>query len=80
MDTRVVLHFTPQKMDELDGMMGDLCLVTRKQLFTDALLLLIWAAGEARNGRQIVSINKSTGTYKSVKLKALDTIRERAIS
>ena len=74
MNTRVQLEFSEVKIKELERLMREMGLATRKDLFNNALTLLKWAAAEKRSGRTIASIDNTTHRYKELLMPVLAEI------
>jgi hypothetical protein len=79
LNTRVVLEFTPENMDEIHSLMKEMGLVTRKDFFTCAMTIFKWAVEEIKEGREIVSINEDTNTYKTLVMPCLENARANAV-
>ena len=77
MNTRVQLEFSEVKIKELESLMKELGIVTRKDLFNNALTLFIWAVDEKRGGRTIASIDNETHRYKELLMPALAAATNR---
>lgn len=71
---RIQLDFPEEKVKELDELMREAEISTRKDLFNNALTLLVWAANETREGNIIVSLNQEEKTYKQLVMPILSTI------
>ena len=71
MNTRVKLEFSEVKIKEIEHLMKELGIVTRKDYFNNALTLFKWAIDEKRGGRSIASIDNQTNRYRELVMPAL---------
>ena len=69
---RIQLDLPPYKVKELEYLMNETDILTKKDFINHALTLLKWAIEERKQGRAIGSIDKTTGQYREVVLPALD--------
>lgn len=63
---RIQLDLPESRVEELDGLMREAHITTRKDLFNSALTLLAWALSERNKGRIIASLDESSGGYKEL--------------
>lgn len=77
MNTRVQLEFSEVKIKEIEHLMKELGIVTRKDYFNNALTLFKWAIDERREGRSIASIDNQTNRYRELLMPALAGIGSR---
>jgi len=70
---RIQLDFPYEQVRALDELMKQTNIVTRKDLFNNALTLFQWAVKSKRNGRIIASIDEKTGTSKELVMPALES-------
>lgn len=63
---RIQLDLPVDKVRELDGLMEEAHITTRKDLFNTALTLLAWVANERKEGRVIASLDERSGSYKEL--------------
>jgi len=75
---RVQLDFPEEKVAELDTLMQEADITTRKDLFNNALTLLAWALNERKKGNIVVSLNEEHGTYKELVMPILSTAHKKA--
>jgi len=76
---RVQLDLPERQVAELDGLMKETGVATRKDFFNQALSLLIWAIKEKREGRIIASVDEEHKHYREVVMPALNvSIRSNA--
>lgn len=77
---RVQLEFPEEKIKQLDELMKELDISTRKELINNALTLLVWAVRERKAGRVIASVDEILGKYKEVLLPVLENlVRQQAV-
>jgi metal-responsive CopG/Arc/MetJ family transcriptional regulator len=69
---RVQLDLPERQVAELDGLMKETGVATRKDFFNQALSLLIWAIKEKREGRIIASVDEAHKHYREVVMPALN--------
>jgi metal-responsive CopG/Arc/MetJ family transcriptional regulator len=62
------------QVKELDRLMEETKLSTRKDLFNNALTLFQWAVKAKRAGRIIASIDEESGTSKELVMPALENV------
>ena len=70
---RIQLDFPDEQVKELDELMKQTNIVTRKDLFNNALTLFQWAVKNKRQGRMIASIDEKNGTSKELVMPALES-------
>lgn len=66
MNARVQFELPEAKIKELETLMKEAGIRTKKDLFNNALSLLEWAIKEKREGRIIASIDEKNQKYKEV--------------
>ena len=71
---RIQLDLPEDQVKELDELMRETKLATRKELFNNALTLFHWAAKAKRAGRTIASLNENDGTAKELVMPALENV------
>jgi len=59
------------KAKELDVLLKDYGVSTKKELFNNALTLLKWAIKETRSGRYIASVDEKSGKYRELHMPIL---------
>jgi len=72
---RIQLELPEEQVTELEMLMEDLNLRTRKDLFNNALTLLEWAVNEKKAGRAIASIDDDQGKLRELVMPALAAIK-----
>src|SRR5262245_24504391 len=76
--TRIQLDFPEEKVRELDQLMQQAGINTRKDLFNNALTLLVWAVKERQKGNKIVSLDEQHGTSRELVMPILEESHLRA--
>lgn len=77
---RIQLELAEEDVKELKELMKEARISTYKDLFSNALTLLYWAAHEVNSGRIIASMDEKDGKYKELAMPLLLTLaaaRER---
>ena len=69
---RMQFELPRDKADELDVLMSETGIGTKKELFNNALTLLKWALKETRRGNTIASIDEKHGKYRELQMPILD--------
>lgn len=77
---RIQLEVPEEQLVEIERLMTDLRLRTKKDLFNNALTLLRWAAEERRYGRAVGSIDAAQGVVKELVMPALQNVAPSAPS
>ncbi len=78
--TRIQLDLPEEQVKELDDLMKETNITTRKDLFNNALTLFQWAAKAKRAGRIIASLDEQTGTAKEILMPALENVRPNSLN
>ena len=63
---RIQLDLPAGKVRELDELMEEANIGTRKDLFNTALTLLAWVVDERKEGKKIASVDEDKDTYKEL--------------
>jgi metal-responsive CopG/Arc/MetJ family transcriptional regulator len=71
--TRIQLELPEDRVRELDELMDQTGLSTRKDLLNQALTLFKWALRERQAGRMIASVDEAQNRYKELSMPALET-------
>lgn len=69
---RVQLDLLERQVKELDGLMKETGVRTRKDFFNQALSLLLWAIKEKKEGRIIASVDEANNQYREVVMPVLN--------
>ena len=78
--TRLQIELSEEKVRQLEELLRDTGLATKKELVNNALTLLMWAVRETTAGRTIVSLDEDSKRYKEVLLPALENAASVAAS
>ena len=71
---RIQLDLPEGQVKELDELMKETKIVTRKDLFNNALTLFQWAVKAKRSGRIVASIDEENKTSKELVMPALENV------
>jgi len=71
---RIQLDLPEERVRELDALMAELGISTRKELFNNALTLLEWAASEKRADRIVASVDEAKRKFKELVMPALERV------
>lgn len=77
--TRIQLELPEDKVKQIEALMEESGLKTKKEYINNALTLLEWAMREVRSGRVIASVDEREKRYKEILLPALENITVRQI-
>jgi hypothetical protein len=77
---QVIFDLNNGRLEEIESLMKDGDVETRKDLFNYALTLLSWAMREVRNGRVIVSLNEETQGYERVCIPPLENAAKKVVA
>lgn len=69
---RVQLDFPAERIEEINQMMRETQIGTRKELFNSALTLFNWAIQQRIEGKQIISVDDEGGRVKNLVMPALE--------
>ncbi len=75
---RIQLDLPDEQIAELDKLMAEVHIRTRKDLFNNALTLFQWAVREKKAGHTLASIDETDQTYKELVMPALERIPKSA--
>jgi len=70
---RIQLDIPDDRVKELDALMEDTGVATRKELFNNALALFDWAVRERALGHIIASVNEDEKKMKELMMPSLET-------
>lgn len=71
---RIQLDLPEEQVKDLDELMIETKLATRKDLFNNALTLFQWAVKAKRSGRIIASVDEDNKTSKELVMPALENV------
>ena len=74
---RLQIDFDSEKMREIEALMKEAKVSTKKEFVNWALTLLKWAIKERRAGRIIASVDEAKDSYKELELPILSEMRPR---
>jgi hypothetical protein len=74
---RIQFELPEEKVKELEEMMREARITTRKDLFNNALTLFEWALKECKTGRTIASVDEHNKKYKELVMPALTAVRPK---
>ena len=74
MNIRIQFELPEDKVKDLEKLMKEADINTRKDLFNNALTLLEWAIKEKKTGRIIASIDEQKHRYKELIMPALAAV------
>ncbi|SFD03063.1 hypothetical protein [Collimonas sp. OK412] len=73
--TRIQFDLPDTKIADLDRIMSEGGIKTRKELFNNALSLLEWAIKQKKTGRIIAALDEKSESYRELSMPILDNIR-----
>jgi hypothetical protein len=68
---RIQFELSEEKLNELESLMEETGVRTKKDLFNNALTLLEWAIAERKAGRIIASVDEKENKYKEIVMPVL---------
>ena len=69
---RLQFEMPEDKVAELEELMSETGVQTKKELINNALTLLKWAVRETRKGHAIASVDETNGKYRELQMPILD--------
>ena len=72
--TRIQIDLPDEKVRQIEALIVETGLPTKKDFFNNAVTLLAWAIREVKAGRIIASIDESQNRYKEILLPALENV------
>jgi metal-responsive CopG/Arc/MetJ family transcriptional regulator len=73
--TRIQLDMKDDLVKELDELMNETNIATRKELINNALTIFQWAVKVKRSGRIVASLDEESGAAKELVMPALENVR-----
>jgi metal-responsive CopG/Arc/MetJ family transcriptional regulator len=70
--TRIQLELPEERVKELERLMRETGLTTKKDLLNDALTLFEWAVNERKSGRTVASVDDQLQRYREVVMTSLE--------
>ena len=74
---RIQFELSVEKVRELEKLMAEAEVPTKKDFINNALTLLVWAIEETRAGRVIASLDQSSKHYKELVMPLLSNISSK---
>ena len=68
---RIQFDVPEYKLPEIEKLMTECDISTKKDLFNNALTLLKWAVRQAKDGNSIASVNEANKTYRELEMPIL---------
>jgi len=75
--TRIQFDISDDKVREIEALMEESGISTKKQYVEYAFTLLGWALDQARRGRLIASVDEETERYRELSMPPLENLRSR---
>jgi len=75
--TRIQFDISDDKVREIEALMEESGMSTKKQYVEYAFTLLGWALDQARRGRLIASVDEETERYRELSMPPLENLRSR---
>ena len=72
---RLQFEVSQSRMDEIERLMKEGDVATKKEFLDSGIALLKWAFKNLRKGRLIVSLNDSDGSYRELDMPAFEEVR-----
>ncbi len=74
---RIQLDLPDEQVRELDELMKETLLTTRKELFNNALTVFQWAAKAKKAGRIVASLDEACGNANELVMPALENVKAK---
>jgi metal-responsive CopG/Arc/MetJ family transcriptional regulator len=71
---RIQFELPEDKVKELEGLMREANISTRKDLFNNALTLFEWAVSEKKAGNSIASVSEDRENFKELVMPSLSSV------
>ena len=72
---QIQIEMNEDKLRELESLMQECGIRTKKDLMNDALTLFKWAVNKRKSGHEIVAVNSEKGRYTELHMLALSAVR-----
>jgi len=69
---RIQFELSPEKAAELEELIKETGVQSKRELFNNALTLLKWAVRETRRGNSIASVDEEHGKYRELQMPILE--------
>lgn len=77
-DVRFQVELSPATVLEMEEIMSDCGLSTKKELFNNAFTLFQWAVTEIQKGNVIASVDETNERYKELQMPVLNAAANKA--
>jgi hypothetical protein len=78
---RFQFELPAQRAKEIEELMKDCGVETKKELFNTALSLLTWAIREVKRGHTIASVDEENSKYRELRMPIFDAVqKERRVA
>jgi len=74
---RIQFELPEDKVKELEGLMQEANISTRKDLFNNALTLFEWAVNEKKAGNIIASVDEDRQNFKELVMPSLSSVNSK---
>lgn len=78
--TRIQIDIPEGKLRELEALMEEMNIATRKDLFNNALTAFAWLAKQRREGRTIISVDASVESARELAMPVLEEVADTALN
>ena len=72
--TRIQIDLPEEKVRQIEALIEETGLPTKKDFFNNAITLLAWAIREVKAGRTIASVDEQHNRYKEILLPVLENV------
>ena len=73
---RIQIEIDEDRMQELESLMQECDMRTKKELFNNAIALFKWAVNKRKSGSEIVAVNPEAGEYVKLDTPTLSAVRK----
>ena len=73
---RLQIELDESKMQEMESIMQECGIRTKKEFFNIAFTLFEWAVNKRKSGSEIVAVNPEAGKYVELNMPALSNVRK----
>jgi hypothetical protein len=75
---RIQVEISPEKLKELEALMAEAGIPTKREFFDLVVGLFKWTVKEVKNNRIIASMDEEHKTYKELYVPAFDTVAKKS--
>ncbi|HZR03695.1 MAG TPA: hypothetical protein VFA81_11040 [Burkholderiales bacterium] len=79
-NVRLQLELPEARVKQLEALMHECGMDTKKELFNTALTLFEWVIGERKKGRIIASVDEENSRYKELDIPAFAALKQHQLS